>query len=351
MNILKYLQKPCFLIKSKISSHASFSTSRINFARVRHTVPETLPIRAARLARKNAPPPPKPILPYFSPTSDQHKANEWTSQSVRTGLLAIKRGMTVTWDEWGKITPVTVLQVVDCEVVQTRWDAGVQKYSVQVGAVNQKILHRVRRPQLFHYRKFMVEPKKTLCEFKITPDAYLPSGVKLNAAHFVPGQFVDCKANAYVLVIGKGFQGVMKLHGFKGLPASHGTSLAHRSAGSTGMNTTPGRVFPGKKMAGRMGGKPKTIQNLRVMRIDPHNNLIFVKGGVPGPDDKVVKVIDAKKKQWYGEVFPLNSEGKRVKIPFPTFLGNPLELERELVPEVLELKGRDPFSRAKREKE
>ncbi|KAJ3120707.1 54S ribosomal protein L9, mitochondrial [Nowakowskiella sp. JEL0407] len=301
-------------------------------------------MKAARLARKLAPPPPKPSLPYFDPNKplNEQKLPDWTPKSIRTGLLAIKRGMTSTWDEWGTLTPVTVLEVVDCQVLQTRWDAGTMKYSVEVGAVNEKRLHRVPRPQLFHFRKYMIQPKKRLCEFKVTPDAFIPTGVKLNAAHFVPGQFVDCKAKS----IGKGFQGVMKRHGFSGLPASHGASLSHRSAGSTGSSTTPGRVMPGRKMAGRMGGKSSTTQNLRVMRIDPHNNLIFVKGGVPGPDDKLVRVIDSKRKGWFGKTFP---EG--VKVPFPTFLGDAKLLDRELVPAISELKGKDPFSRARREKE
>lgn len=124
---------------------------------------------------------------------------------------------------------------------------------------------------------------------------FVPTGTTISAAHFVPGQFVDVTANS----IGKGFAGVMKRHGFAGLKASHGVSLTHRSAGSTGQHQDPGRVLPGKKMAGHMGTTRTTVQNLKILRIDTALNLVFVKGHVPGFDDAHVMVKDSKKKVQY----------------------------------------------------
>jgi large subunit ribosomal protein L3 len=143
-----------------------------------------------------------------------------------------------------------------------------------------------------HFRKAHVKPKYIVKEFPITPDAHVPVGTTLSAIHFVPGQFVDVIANS----IGKGFQGTMKRWNFKGLRASHGVSVSHRSAGATGQHQDPGRVWPGKKMAGRLGGERITVQNLPVVRVDTTLDLIFVKGAVPGVDDAHVLVRDAKKK-------------------------------------------------------
>jgi large subunit ribosomal protein L3 len=145
---------------------------------------------------------------------------------------------------------------------------------------------------LGHFRRAGVSAKYIVREFSVTPDAHVPIGTTLSAIHFVPGQFVDVIANS----IGKGFQGVMKRWNFKGLRASHGVSKAHRSAGATGAHQDPGRIWPGKKMAGRMGNKRITTQNLTVVRVDSQLDLIFVRGHVPGVDDAQVLVKDAKKK-------------------------------------------------------
>jgi len=143
-----------------------------------------------------------------------------------------------------------------------------------------------------HFRKANVPPKYIVREFPVTPDAHIPVGTTLSAVHFVPGQYVDVIANS----LGKGFQGTMKRWNFKGLRASHGVSVSHRSAGATGAHQDPGRVWPGKKMAGRLGGERITIQNLTVMRVDGQLDLIFVKGAVPGFDDAQVLIRDSKKK-------------------------------------------------------
>lgn len=135
-------------------------------------------------------------------------------------------------------------------------------------------------------------------------------GAVISAAHFIPGQYIDVTAPS----IGKGFQGAMKRWGFKGGRASHGTSLAHRAMGSTGQRQDPGRVFKGKKMPGRMGGKSVTVQNLKIMKVDSELNVLFVKGAVPGHDMQYVRVRDALKKM---ALFDVGGEGGGLKVPFP----------------------------------
>ncbi|KAH8833707.1 translation protein [Flagelloscypha sp. PMI_526] len=223
---------------------------------------------------------------------------KWTPLSVRTGLIARKRGMTTMWTEQGQQIPVTVLQLENCQVtanIRTTRRTGTVYHAVQVAA-SDKPLKRTTRQMIGHFKKAGVVPKRIVKEFPVTEDAHVPVGTTLSAIHFVPGQFVDVIANT----IGKGFQGGMKRWNFGGLAASHGVSISHRKIGSTGQHQDPGRVFPGKKMPGRMGGHRRTVQNLSVIRIDTDLNLVFVKGHVPGIDDAQVLVRDSKKKM----VFP-----------------------------------------------
>ncbi|KAF7973396.1 hypothetical protein HWV62_15180 [Athelia sp. TMB] len=219
---------------------------------------------------------------------------KWTPNSMRTGVIARKHGMMALWDDLGVRFPVTVLQLDNCQVTanikSVRRDQS-EYHAVQVAATN--MTHKNTTLAMGgHFRQAGVQPKRIVREFEVSPDAHIPVGTTLSAIHFVPGQFVDVVANS----IGKGFQGVMKRWNFKGLRASHGVSKAHRSAGSTGAHQDPGRIWPGKKMAGRMGGKRITTQNLSVIRIDTQLDLIFVKGHVPGVDDAQVLIKDAKKK-------------------------------------------------------
>jgi len=219
---------------------------------------------------------------------------KWTPKSIRTGVIARKRGMTAMWDEHGARFPVTILQLENCQVtanVTTVRKDNSEYHAVQVAA-SDRPAKTTTKQMLGHFKKAGVTPKRLVKEFPVTADAHVPIGNTLSAAHFVPGQSVDVVANS----IGKGFQGVMKRWNFKGLRASHGVSVSHRSAGATGAHQDPGRVWPGKKMAGRMGGKRITAQNLRVVRIDNVLNLVFVRGCVPGYDDTHVLVRDAKKK-------------------------------------------------------
>lgn len=194
--------------------------------------------------------------------------------------------------------------------------------AMQLGAGSKKA-KQVSKAMKGHFLKFEVPIKREVSEFRVTPDAVLPVGTQLNAAHFLAGQHIDIQG----YTIGKGFQGPMKRWGFKGLPASHGTTKKHRAHGSIGQSQDPGRVFKGKKMAGRMGNRKRTVQSVFVYRIDPVRNLIYVKGHVPGKAGRFLKLKDALRKP-------------PVDPPYPTwgFNGHP-----EVPMEVTTAEMSDPF--------
>ena len=210
---------------------------------------------------------------------------------MRTGLIAQKMGMTRVFTPEGEDVPVTVLQMKDCQVVAVRTSGKDGYDAVQLGAFKAKP-SRVSKPLRGHFAKAKVEPKRRVVEFRVSNDALLEVGQELSAAHFVAGQFVDVTGTS----IGKGFAGAMKRHNFAGLRASHGVSVSHRSHGSTGNNQDPGRVFKGKKMAGHMGDRRVTTQNLQVVSIDEGRGLILVKGAVPGAEGSWVMLRDAVKR-------------------------------------------------------
>ncbi|KAJ1975767.1 hypothetical protein H4R35_002993 [Dimargaris xerosporica] len=258
---------------------------------------------------------------------------EWTPDSVRCGLVGTKVGMTAMWNEWGARVPVTIIQFQDVQVTHIIKPChDLAPYRLQVGCKDVDPL-RVNRPLLGHFASAGINPKAKLFEFAVTQDALLPIGTVLSASHFIPGQFVDITG----ISRGKGFAGAMKRWGFKGGPASHGTSLFHRGLGSTGQNSKPGRVFKGKKMAGNMGNDQVTVQNLQVLKIDRHLNCIWVNGCVPGPTKGYLRIKDAVRK--YGaRKFPKNGASP----PFPTFIPEPeVEYPRELVANVMY---KDPFA-------
>ncbi|KAF8934702.1 translation protein [Dissophora ornata] len=256
----------------------------------------------------------------------------WTHKSLRTGVIARKKGMTAMWDEWGIRIPVTVLQLEQCQVVQVLNEETHGYTALQIGS-SDRSEKNVTKPMLGHFENSGVQPKRKLFEFHVTPDAVLPVGTELVASHFVPGQYVDCSAPT----MGKGFQGAMKRHGFGGQPASHGTSVTHRSLGSTGQRKDPGKVFKGKKMAGRMGGEQATVQSLKVMKIDNELNLIYIKGCIPGVDDQFVKVRDAVKKRG-DKIAPADV----LPLPFPTVDPKLVKaMPRELVAKT---GGSDPYA-------
>ena len=209
---------------------------------------------------------------------------------MRTGLLAQKLGMTRVFTDEGEHLPVTVLKVDGCQVVAVRRRDSHGYDAVQLGGGKAKIA-RVGKAMRGHYAKAKVEPKGQLAEFRVSEDALLEVGQELSPAHFVPGQYVDVIGTT----IGKGFAGVIKRHHFGGLRASHGVSVSHRSHGSTGNRQDPGRVFKGKKMAGHMGDRRVTAQNLRIVATDDEAGLILVHGAVPGAEGGWVRVSDAVK--------------------------------------------------------
>jgi len=244
-------------------------------------------------------------------------AKKWTLRDKRCGALGIKMGMMPIWDGWGERHACTVLYLDSNVVIRNKTSDSVEGYdSVQIGAGERKI-KRVTKPLMGHYAKFGVDehPPHTVREFRVTTSDALPEpGTRIHARHFIPGQNVDVSGTSK----GKGFQGGMKRHGFKGMPASHGTSKSHRAIGSTGMCQDPGKVFKGKKMPGRMGGERVTKQNLRILKIDRGRNLIYVKGAVPGNKGEIVEIRDAVKKHLFGTE---KCEGGKDSVfpPLPTF--------------------------------
>jgi large subunit ribosomal protein L3 len=210
---------------------------------------------------------------------------------MRTGLLAQKLGMTRIFAADGNHVPVTVLKVDNCQVVAVRTDEKNGYNAVQLGVGKAKVKN-VSKAQRGHFAKAKVEPKKKMCEFRVSKDNLLEVGAELSAAHFVDGQFVDVIGTT----IGKGFAGAMKRWNFGGLRATHGVSVSHRSHGSTGNRQDPGRTFPGKKMAGHLGVERVTTQNLKIIQTDADQGLIYVQGAVPGHEGAYVMVKDAVKR-------------------------------------------------------
>ena len=209
---------------------------------------------------------------------------------MRTGVIAKKMGMTRLFQEDGRHVPVTVLALENVQVI-ARKNADDDGYvAVQLGAGTAKAKN-LSKPQRGHFGKAEVEPKARVAEFVVAEDALLDVGAEITADHYVAGQFVDIQGSTQ----GKGFQGGMKRWGFGGLRATHGVSLSHRSLGSTGQRQDPGRVFKNKKMAGHMGAKNRTQQNLEVVRTDVERGLLFVKGSVPGHKGGWLLVKDSVK--------------------------------------------------------
>jgi large subunit ribosomal protein L3 len=196
---------------------------------------------------------------------------------MRTGVIAKKLGMTRLFQDDGRHVPVTVLALEGLQVVAQRTEARDGYVAVQLGAGTAKVKN-VAKPQRGHFGKAEVEPKAVVHEFRVDADGLLDVGAEISADHYVAGQFVDIQGRTQ----GKGFQGGMKRWGFGGLRATHGVSVSHRSLGSTGQRQDPGKVFKNKKMAGHMGDKYRTQQNLEIVGTDVERGLIFVKGSVPG---------------------------------------------------------------------
>ena len=197
------------------------------------------------------------------------------------------------YNDDGASTHVTVLKVDDCIVLRVKTAEKDGYNAVQLATIDtNKDIKKIKKPQRKNFSTQDIKPKKILKEFRVDQENVLEIGTTLKVDHFKKDQFIDASS----ISIGKGFAGVMKRHNFGGLRASHGVSISHRSHGSTGQNQDPGRVFKGKKMAGRMGSKRVTKQNLKVIDIDTINNLLIVKGSVPGKKNTIVYLKDSVKK-------------------------------------------------------
>jgi large subunit ribosomal protein L3 len=210
---------------------------------------------------------------------------------MRSGLIAQKLGMTRLFQADGTNVPVTVLGLQNCQVVgqRTQDKNGYVALQLGAGAVKAKTLTKADRGQ---FAVAKVEPKRELVEFRVDADNLIEVGATMQADHFEIGQRVDVTGTS----IGKGFAGAMKRHNFGGLRASHGVSVSHRSHGSTGQRQDPGKVFKGKKMAGHMGDRRVTTQNIRVVKTDVERGLIMVEGAVPGAKGGWLVIRDAVKK-------------------------------------------------------
>jgi large subunit ribosomal protein L3 len=199
---------------------------------------------------------------------------------ARVGIIGRKVGMTRVFDDTGVSIPVTVVEAEANRITQIK-NLDVDGYqAIQVTAGQRKKKH-LTKSLIGHYAKAEVEAGRLLAEFRLSDSengADYSLGQDITVEIFSPGQIVDVTG----ISKGKGFAGTIKRHNFKGQDATHGNSLSHRVPGSIGQNQTPGKVFKGKKMAGQMGNKRTTVQNLQVVRIDPERNLILIKGGVPG---------------------------------------------------------------------
>jgi len=207
------------------------------------------------------------------------------------GILGSKLGMTQLWDENNKVVPVTVIQAGPCVVTQVRTPQkdGYSAVQLAFGAIKPK---SVNRPPAGHFEAAGVTPRRHLVELRTADASEYTLGQEVAADVFAAGQIVDVTG----VTKGKGTAGVIKRHGFGGLRASHGVHRKHRSPGSIGQSSTPSRVFPGMKMAGRMGVEKVTVQNLTIHSVDAERGLILVKGSVPGPKGALVVVRTAAKK-------------------------------------------------------
>ena len=211
------------------------------------------------------------------------------SSDVR-GLLGEKLGMTQVWDENNKLVPVTVVKAGPCVVTQVRTPANDGYAAVQIafGAIDPR---KVNKPAAGHFEKAGVTPRRHLVELRTAAADDYSLGQELGADVFEAGQSVDVTGTTR----GKGFAGVMKRHGFHGVGASHGAHRNHRKPGSIGACATPGHVFKGMKMAGRMGHVRQTTQGLTVHSVDAEQGLLLIKGAVPGPKGALVLVRTATK--------------------------------------------------------
>jgi large subunit ribosomal protein L3 len=207
---------------------------------------------------------------------------------VSIGLLGNKIGMTQIFDESGNIIPVTILKVGPCVVTQIKTKPKDGYDAIQVG-YSYSSNKSLTQPQLGHLQKSNIQPLKYLKEFRIDTKTEFEIGQMIKVDLLSPGQLVNIKGKT----IGKGFSGLQKRHNFTRGPMTHG-SKNHRAPGSIGMGTTPGRVLPGKKMAGQVGNKVRTIKNLTVIQLNSEENILVLKGSIPGKPGNLVSIIPSE---------------------------------------------------------
>jgi large subunit ribosomal protein L3 len=207
---------------------------------------------------------------------------------VVVGLLGNKIGMTQIFDESGNIIPVTILKVGPCVVTQVKTQSkdGYDSIQIGYGNVSSKTL---TQPELGHLQKSNIQPLKYLKEFRVNETDKFEIGQVLDVESFSPGQLVNIRGKS----IGKGFSGLQKRHNFSRGPMTHG-SKNHREPGSIGMGTTPGRVLPGKKMAGQLGNKITTVKKLKVIQINSEENILVIKGSVPGKPGNLLSIVPSE---------------------------------------------------------
>ncbi len=206
------------------------------------------------------------------------------------GILGTKIGMTQIYDDDGTAVPVTLIKAGPCVVVQRKTTETDGYESVQLGLVEARAAKHVNQPRAGHFARAGVEPTRRLAEFRVEADDELQPGDEVRVSRFEVAQFVDVSATSK----GKGFQGVMKRHGHHGGRATHG-SMFHRTPGSIGQASDPSRVFPGVKLPGQMGNKQITSKNLLVVKVDEEQDLLYLRGAVPGPRGGTIAIRRAKK--------------------------------------------------------
>lgn len=209
---------------------------------------------------------------------------------MQKSIIGKKIGMTQIFDEAGKVVPVTVVEAGPCVVVQKKTVENDGYNAVQMGFGNTKV-QRVNKPMQGHFAKADVACKKTLKEFRLEDCETLNVGDIVKADTFVVGDIVDVSGTSK----GKGFQGTIKRNNNSRLKETHGTGPVHRHAGSMGACSSPSRIFKGKVLPGHMGAEKVTVQNLEIVKIDVENNLIALKGAIPGPKGGIVTIADAVK--------------------------------------------------------
>ena len=208
---------------------------------------------------------------------------------MRVGLIAVKAGMTQFFDSNGILIPITVLKADPCTVVAIKPKESNGVEAVQLGTKQEDSAKHINNAQRVFFKKNNLSNFRILKDFRVDDSSIYKIGDIIKADHFKPGDFIDITG----ITKGKGFAGAMKRHGFGGLRATHGVSISHRSHGSTGNRTEPGRVFKGKRMAGHMGNTRVTMLNLRVHDIDLDRGVIYVVGAVPGSNNGIVYLRDA----------------------------------------------------------